>query len=613
MIISILRLTYGLSLLFLCTSQVGAQRSIYVNNFPYTQSFEDPNDLWRQPPYAPIEWELNSGATTTPNTGPSAASDGSNYLYVEATNQRGTAALASHGFDFTQLQNPYMSFDYHMYGADALTLRLTTFGRIGGAQNQLILTGNQGNTWQTANIELFDYQNDTRFFFYVYGSVFSQTGDKGDIAIDNFFIGENPQCAGLQAAYRLNTNNISCVSSNDGSANVQFFVGTAADYTIEWSTGDTGTSIANLSVGDYEVTITDNNTNCRSIKSFTISDDPMEANLLIFPESFAGSADGFVDVQVSGGRPPYIFAWSNGGSASSYIGSSGSLELRIEDANTCRITVPVYVPVQEFCATPNSNLPYASNFESSNLILFNQVQADDLDWTRNTNGTPTAGTGPNRASEGSYYGYLEASGTGNPRKTGVLRTCVDISSFSFPALFFNYHMGGNQMGSLSVQVSIDGGFTWQNAPWSAIGNQGMNWEKTTIDLNTYASFPSLMIDIIGNTGYGELSDIAIDNIQIFSNPPSNNNTTVSRSESIVVDKDKELTAFPNPATDLLMVKHRVGIKQIYIMNLQGQLVQTYSAQQTATQLEVSTLTAGIYFVVTQDEAGKTLACKFTKQ
>ncbi|KAK2155633.1 hypothetical protein LSH36_235g02017 [Paralvinella palmiformis] len=46
---------------------------------------------------------------------------------------------------------------------------------------------------------------------------------------------------------------------------------------------------------------------------------------------------------------------------------------------------------------------------------------DQFDWTRYTGGTPSAETGPQRAAEGRYYVYIEAS---RPRQLNDTATLV---------------------------------------------------------------------------------------------------------------------------------------------------------------------------------------------
>ena len=89
-----------------------------INSFPYTQSWESGEGLWVQSGDDDFDWTWNSGTTISATTGPSGAHDGTYYLYTESSSPRanGDQAFIEATFDFTSLQNPELSFFYHMYG-----------------------------------------------------------------------------------------------------------------------------------------------------------------------------------------------------------------------------------------------------------------------------------------------------------------------------------------------------------------------------------------------------------------------------------------------------------------------------------------------------------------
>ncbi|MCB0854296.1 MAG: hypothetical protein KDD63_18870, partial [Bacteroidetes bacterium] len=59
------------------------------------------------------------------------------------------------------------------------------------------------------------------------------------------------------------------------------------------------------------------------------------------------------------------------------------------------------------CSSTISSYPYSNDFESS--LGWTQDGGDDFDWTRQSGGTPSSGTGPSAASQGTYYAYMEVS------------------------------------------------------------------------------------------------------------------------------------------------------------------------------------------------------------
>ncbi|MEQ8711872.1 MAG: hypothetical protein RIC80_02590 [Cyclobacteriaceae bacterium] len=157
--------------------------------------------------------------------------------------------------------------------------------------------------------------------------------------------------------------------------------------------------------------------------------------------------------------------------------------------------------------------PYSESFESG-LGLWTQSSADNINWTRTSGSTPSGITGPSSANDGSYYMYTEASGSANPSKLATLISPdFDISMAQSVSIDFNYHMYGNDMGSLKLQVKYDNG-SWVDL-FNKSGEQGNTWflEEIEICLDTAPS-NTMGLRFQGVTGSDYQSDMAIDNIKI---------------------------------------------------------------------------------------------------
>jgi len=74
-------------------------------------------------------------------------------------------------------------------------------------------------------------------------------------------------------------------------------------------------------------------------------------------------------------------------------------------------------------------------------------------------------------------------------------------------------MYGSEMGSLELQISIDGGTNWYTGIWSISGNQGDSWKSATINLSEFTG-SLVKLRFAATTGTGYTSDIAIDNISV---------------------------------------------------------------------------------------------------
>lgn len=126
----------------------------------------------------------------------------------------------------------------------------------------------------------------------------------------------------------------SCFNSSTGSASVNAG-GASSSYSIYWTGGGEGAQINNLSAGDYSVTVIDNNTGCASSEDFIIEEaDPINIQ---FEKGGCAQGEGSIEAIVTGGTPPYSFAWDNNGEITSLIDnlSTGTYTLTVTDENGC--------------------------------------------------------------------------------------------------------------------------------------------------------------------------------------------------------------------------------------------------------------------------------------
>lgn len=139
----------------------------------------------------------------------------------------------------------------------------------------------------------------------------------------------------------FNTVDASCGQSN-GSATVNAVNG-QSPYEYLWSTGSTNATINNLSMGEYFVTVTDNN-NCVVTGSVNIfsSDGPVVS--ITKTDATCGMANGTANASATGGLLPYNFAWSNGSFGPNIIGLlPGLYSVTVTDANNCTGTQSVTI------------------------------------------------------------------------------------------------------------------------------------------------------------------------------------------------------------------------------------------------------------------------------
>jgi hypothetical protein len=239
-----------------------------ITTYPYSESFENTLGAWTQSTADDLDWTVDANGTPSSNTGPASATQGSYYIYVEASgngtgypNKR--AILNSPCFDLSGLSTPELSFDYHMYGAtDMGTIDLELSSDNGATWTSIwSKSGNQGNSWFTVNIDLSAYigGNIQVRFNRLVGSTW-----QADIAIDNFNISEPvaPTCSdGIQNGDEtgVDCGGTFCVpcSTSDVVLNQGFFE-TGWDGWIDGGSDVARVSSANSYEGSYSIRIRDN-------------------------------------------------------------------------------------------------------------------------------------------------------------------------------------------------------------------------------------------------------------------------------------------------------------------------------------------------------------------
>jgi len=170
-----------------------------------------------------------------------------------------------------------------------------------------------------------------------------------------------------------------------------------------------------------------------------------------------------------------------------------------------------------FCipSTCTSTLPYTQDFDEGLGGWLLNATAVDLQWLRYNTVTPTSNTGPDadHTSGTGYYMYCEASAPNNPSKTAILTSpCFDLSGYTSVSLGFWRHLYGASMGTLNVDVQVNGG-AWTTGIWTLSGNQTNTWAQVTVNLTPYIS-SNTRVRFRGITGSGSTSDMAIDDVSL---------------------------------------------------------------------------------------------------
>jgi hypothetical protein len=203
--------------------------------------------------------------------------------------------------------------------------------------------------------------------------------------------------------------------------------------------------------------------------------------------------------------------------------------------------------IQDFDAFTNCGTSW--NCEGENCQLtegwtnLQNLVVDDIDWRTHNNGTGTANSGPSgdHTSGSGKYLYLEGSTCFN--KEAILHgPCIDLSGTNQPNMSFWYHAYGVNIGELHVDILADGQL-YEDVIAPVIGEQGDQWLNLEVDLSPFVGQQIVPV-IRGSTGGSFHSDLAIDDVNIFTSPLAN----YSVSDTFICDLTNQIVVLNNTST-----------------------------------------------------------------
>ncbi len=188
------------------------------------------------------------------------------------------------------------------------------------------------------------------------------TDFNGCVATDQVTI-TAPPTLGLSAS----GTDITCNSASNGSISLSASGGNAP-YTFIWSNGSTDQNQTGLAAGTLSVTMTDA-TSCTMSTSATINEPVVLKGTITGADVTATSgSNGSATLLVTGGVPPFSYAWSSGETTQDLNGiTAGVYSVVVTDANGCQSSDTVEI-MEPICATPLN--PFTA-FVTSNSARLN--------------------------------------------------------------------------------------------------------------------------------------------------------------------------------------------------------------------------------------------------
>ncbi|VDI66984.1 Hypothetical predicted protein, partial [Mytilus galloprovincialis] len=148
-------------------------------------------------------------------------------------------------------------------------------------------------------------------------------------------------------------------------------------------------------------------------------------------------------------------------------------------------------------------------FEDGAPCFLIEATNDDFDWTLRSGSTPSGGTGPQSAVEGSKYKYVEVSSPRGSNDVARLESSTNLNAGDY-CLTFQYHMFGlDTMGDLKISTGVTAP---ENEVFIESGNLGDQWNKGMVTISNAAG---MKLFIEANKVTSWKGDIAIDDIQLI--------------------------------------------------------------------------------------------------
>jgi Zn-dependent metalloprotease len=184
----------------------------------------------------------------------------------------------------------------------------------------------------------------------------------------------------MTASYNVITN----CNGNDITGSI---AGGIPPYTYNWSNGSTTQNLTNVPSGTYGLTVSDDG--CSNYQNTFSVDGFPPLNVSGQIQTLCSATDvGAITLNVSGGKTPYAYHWSNGANSQNLSTlSTGSYAVTVTDANGCSKNLSYYVGVssvtlQNFSTTPSC---FFSNDGVINLGVYGGTAPYTYQWQGNGN------------------------------------------------------------------------------------------------------------------------------------------------------------------------------------------------------------------------------------
>ncbi|KAF7668436.1 hypothetical protein LDENG_00014610 [Lucifuga dentata] len=493
----------------------------------YGCSFEEGLCLWVQGAEDELDWQLKSGSTETPNTGPAGdhTTGTGKYLHIESSPpsiKENIAQLKSFLLPPTGEVGYCFTFWYHMFGATVGSLKMVL--QTTDLLKKTVVwqkAGNQGDEWQQVQSHVTSQEVHQVILEASVG------GEAGDIAIDDISLISGPCSASDLCDFE------------EGSCNWQQQTTDDTDWvrhsgpTPNPKTGPDSDHTTNTPSGHYYYL---------SSSDVDVTGQTAKMSSPVYPAEKGGCVQLWYHMYGQGMGTLNVYQQSEeGGQQALLFSQTGDQGLlwRSAQASLLPWVQPYRIVVEGVKAGPTlqgdmafddvqlidsqCSPPGHCDFESSMCGWSNLGgEVDQGDWLRGRGASPNPNTGPSvdhttNSTEG-YYLYVDSS-VGEWGDLSFLISDVLQPTTRGHCLKFWHHMFGHHVGTLRLfindRIMHDSGNEEGNLQWIESGNVGDKWHEANVFIKHKEAFWFVFVYQKGmNTG----GDVALDDISVLPGP-----------------------------------------------------------------------------------------------
>jgi len=330
-----------------------------------------------------------------------------------------------------------------------------------------------------------------------------------------------------------NTNGLSISSMNvtdencgDGQGAIDATIsGGISPLFYNWDNGATTEDITNLNAGTYNLTVTDN-LGCTVNQSATVNNisGGFTASITSTTDENCGDGSGAIDILVTGGQTPYVFAWDNGATTEDLTNlNAGNYNVNVTEGNGCSVNLSA--TVNNITGTLAISNATVQNENCGNASGF-------IDLTISGGSTPYTFAWDNGAttgdisglSAGNYNCVITDNSGCSVTYNGII---TDAGGNMSTSPIVTNELCGNGQGS--IDVTVGGGISPYSYSWSGatpstccdytlnMTDQGNSWNGASIDVLVNGNNVGNFTVFGGGANTGTFTACTGDNVELIWN------------------------------------------------------------------------------------------------